>query len=173
MIAATASTRESTRLAREPGQFHVFRSTQEEPEDEDEEEDDDDESLDDEEIARREREPHKDDAKFESVPACVKINQCVGCTRQWNRKVIRALAVRHLRPERGQTGNATPSSRLRVDGVEEDSDVMIQHERAVKAISTQVPAVWKDRSRRRRVGGIARVRAAVGHRGPALDQGQH
>ena len=45
------------------------RSTQEEPEDEDEEEDDDDESLDDEEIARREREPHKDDAKFESVPS--------------------------------------------------------------------------------------------------------
>ena len=45
------------------------RSTQEEPEDEDEEEEDDDESLDDEEIARREREPHKDDAKFESVPS--------------------------------------------------------------------------------------------------------
>ena len=33
------------------------------------EEEDDAESLDDEEIARREKEPHKDDHKFEKVPS--------------------------------------------------------------------------------------------------------
>ena len=38
---------------------------------------------------------------------CVEINQCVGCS-----------------------GIATPSSRRRVDGVEDDA--MLQHERAVK-----------------------------------------
>ena len=42
--------------------------------------------------------------------SCVEINQCVGCTRG--------------------TGIATPSSRRRVDGVEDDA--AIQHERAVK-----------------------------------------
>ena len=42
------------------------------------------------------------------VQPCVEINQCAGCTRQF----------------------VTPSSRRRVDGVEDDG--MIQHERAVK-----------------------------------------
>ena len=47
------------------------------------------------------------------VGACVEINRCVGCS-----------------VERQGTGIATPSSRRRVDGVEDDA--MIQHERAVK-----------------------------------------
>ena len=38
------------------------------------------------------------------------------------------------------SGGATPSSRRRVDGVEDDA--MIQHERAVNLISTQA-ALWK------------------------------
>jgi hypothetical protein len=42
----------------------------------------------------------------------VEINQCVGCSSV----------------ERRGTGIATPSSRRRVDGVEDDA--MIQHERA-------------------------------------------
>ena len=51
------------------------------------------------------------------VVACVEINQCVGCGRPGS-------------VERRGTGIATPSSRRRVDGVEDDA--MIQHERAVK-----------------------------------------
>ena len=49
------------------------------------------------------------------VPCCVEINQCVGC---------RPGSV-----ERRGTDFTTPSSRRRVDGVEDDA--MIQHERAV------------------------------------------
>ena len=60
------------------------------------------------------------------VAACVEMNQCVGCTRQfftkmtwprWLRRVIR-------------NDIATPSSRRRVDGAEVDQP--IQHEGAVK-----------------------------------------
>ena len=63
--------------------------------------------------------------------ACVEINQCVGCTRQFFTKSF--LGDGHGRPgsvERRGTGIATPSSRRRVDGVEDDA--MIQHGRAVK-----------------------------------------
>ena len=55
---------------------------------------------------------------------CVEINQCVGCTRQFFTKSFPGSV------ERRGTGIATPSSRRRVDGVEDDA--MIQHERAVQ-----------------------------------------
>ena len=52
-----------------------------------------------------------------AVVACVEINQCVGCTRQFFTKSFlgdgRAGSV-----ERRGTGIATPSSRRRVDGVD-------------------------------------------------------
>ena len=62
---------------------------------------------------------------------CVEINQCVGCTRQFFTKSFLGDGSAVLARSSGEeTGIATPSSRRRVDGVEDDA--MIQHERAVK-----------------------------------------
>ena len=56
------------------------------------------------------------------VPPCVEINQCAPCTRQFFAKSF--LGDDRGRPgsvERRGTGIATPSSRRRVDGVEDDA----------------------------------------------------
>ena len=57
---------------------------------------------------------------------CVEINQCVGCTRQFFTKSFLGDDAAVLARSSGEE----PSSRRRVDGVEDDA--MIQHERAVK-----------------------------------------
>ena len=59
------------------------------------------------------------------------INQCVGCTRQFFTKSFLGDDAAVLAPSSDEEPTfATPSSRRRVDGVEDDA--MIQHERAVK-----------------------------------------
>ena len=65
------------------------------------------------------------------VDICVEINQCVGCTRKFfTKSFLGDDAAAPASVERQGTGIATPSSRCRVDGVEDDA--AIQHERAVK-----------------------------------------
>ena len=64
------------------------------------------------------------------VETCVEINQCVGCTINNHEVISRRRRGRAGSVERRGTGIATPSSRRRVDGVEDDA--AIQHERAVK-----------------------------------------
>ena len=58
-------------------------------------------------------------------------------TSAWVHFISRDDAAVLARVERRGTDIATPSSRRRVDGVEDDG--MIQDERAVNLISTQVP----------------------------------
>ena len=53
------------------------------------------------------------------VANCAEINQCVGCTRQFFTKSF-------LGDDGGGGGIATPSSRRRADGVEDDATV--QHD---------------------------------------------
>ena len=63
---------------------------------------------------------------------CAEIKPCVGCTRQFFCKSFLSddAAVRTGSSGEERNRIATPSSRRRVDGVEDDT--MIQHERAVK-----------------------------------------
>ena len=63
------------------------------------------------------------DRLAQQVVTCVEINQCVGCTRQFFTKSSR------------RTGIATPSSRRRVDGVEDDATARTRRK---ILISTQV-----------------------------------
>jgi len=77
-----------------------------------------------------------DDAdKIKIVEICVEINLCLGSVSRApdNSSLSHFSAMTRGRPgsvERRGIGIATPSSRLRVDGVEVDAT--IQHERAVK-----------------------------------------
>ncbi|CAH0378026.1 unnamed protein product [Pelagomonas calceolata] len=63
------------------------------------------------------------------VLCCVEINQCVGCTRQFFTKSFLGDDAAVLARSSGEEP-ALPSSRRRVDGVEDGA--MIQHEQAVK-----------------------------------------
>ena len=60
---------------------------------------------------------------------CVEINQCVGCTHNSSLSHFGNDAPTWL-GRAARNRHATPSSRRRVDGVEDDA--MIQHERVVK-----------------------------------------
>ena len=64
------------------------------------------------------------------VSTCVEINQCVGYTMTWPRRLCRVVRNRH------RHAIEQALSRHRVDGVEDDA--AIQDERAVNLISTQV-----------------------------------
>jgi hypothetical protein len=65
------------------------------------------------------------------VTSCVEINQCVGCTRQFFTKSFLGDDAAVLARSSGEEHRiATPSSRRRVDGVEDDATM--QRERAVK-----------------------------------------
>ena len=59
--------------------------------------------------------------KKQTVLACVEINQCIGCTTILHYVISRRWRGRAGPVERRGTGIATPSSRCRVDGVEDDA----------------------------------------------------
>ena len=63
--------------------------------------------------------------------ACVEINQCVGCTRQFFTKSFLGDDAAVLARSSGEASSTTTlSSKRRVDGVEDDAT--IQHERVLK-----------------------------------------